>query len=117
MENKEKQADEKNAVEVLKKKYGKVYQVGITIPQDDMEEKEYSYYFKRPVIASYDRYLKNVSSQGIVKASKVFMLDSVTEESREALVHDMEEYPGIAVSVGNKLTEILGLTNANLMKL
>lgn len=26
MENKEKQADEKNAVEVLKKKYGKVYQ-------------------------------------------------------------------------------------------
>jgi len=117
MENKEKQAVPAITEESLKEKYGKVYRVGITIPQDDIEEKEYSYYFKRPAIASYDRYLKSVSSQGIVKASKVFMLDSVTEESRETLLRDMEEYPGIAVSVGNKLTEILGLTNANLTKL
>lgn len=106
-----------NLTETLKEKYGKVYRVGITIPQDDTEEKEFAYYFKRPAIASYDRYLKGVSQQGIVKASKVFMLDCVTEESREELLKDMEEYPGIAVSVGNKLTEILGLTNANLKKL
>lgn len=45
------------------------------------------------------------------------MLDCVTEESRDALIADMEEYPGIAVSVGNRLTEILGLTNANLKML
>ena len=91
--------------------------MGITIPQDDSEEKEFAYYFKRPAIASYDRYLKSAAQQGIVKASKVFMLDCVTEESRDALIADMEEYPGIAVSVGNRLTEILGLTNANLKML
>lgn len=108
----------KAEAEQLKEKYKcKVYRVGITIPQDDSEEKEFAYYFKRPTIASYDRYLKSAAQQGIVKASKVFMLDCVTEESRDALIADMEEYPGIAVSVGNRLTEILGLTNANLKML
>lgn len=108
----------KAEAEQLKEKYKcKVYRVGITIPQDDSEEKEFAYYFKRPAIASYDRYLKSAAQQGIVKASKVFMLDCVTEESRDALIADMEEYPGIAVSVGNRLTEILGLTNANLKML
>ena len=108
----------KAEAEQLKEKYKcKVYRVGITIPQDDSEEKEFAYYFKRPAIASYDRYLKSAAQQGIVKASKVFMLDCVTEESRDALITDMEEYPGIAVSVGNRLTEILGLTNANLKML
>ncbi|EHO35312.1 hypothetical protein HMPREF0995_00596 [Lachnospiraceae bacterium 7_1_58FAA] len=108
----------KAEAEQLKEKYKcRVYRVGITIPQDDSEEKEFAYYFKRPAIASYDRYLKSAAQQGIVKASKVFMLDCVTEESRDALIADMEEYPGIAVSVGNRLTEILGLTNANLKML
>lgn len=108
----------KAEAEQLKEKYKcKVYRVGITIPQDDSEEKEFAYYFKRPAIASYERYLKSAAQQGIVKASKVFMLDCVTEESRDALIADMEEYPGIAVSVGNRLTEILGLTNANLKML
>lgn len=111
-------ATAKAEAEQLKEKYKcKVYRVGITIPQDDSEEKEFAYYFKRPAIASYDRYLKSAAQQGIVKASKVFMLDCVTEESRDALIADMEEYPGIAVSVGNRLTEILGLTNANLKML
>ena len=108
----------KAEAEQLKEKYKcRVYRVGITIPQDDSEEKEFAYYFKRPAIANYDRYLKSAAQQGIVKASKVFMLDCVTEESRDALIADMEEYPGIAVSVGNRLTEILGLTNANLKML
>lgn len=108
----------KAEAEQLKEKYKcKVYRVGITIPQDDSEEKEFAYYFKRPAIASYDRYLKSAAQQGIVKASKVFMLDCVTEESRDTLIADMEEYPGIAVSVGNRLMEILGLTNANLKML
>lgn len=46
------------------------------------------------------------------------MLDAVTEEDKERLIADMEEYPGVAITIGNKLTEILGLTNtANLKKL
>ena len=39
-------------------------------------------------------------------------------DDKERLEKDMEENPGIAISIGNKLTEILGLTNTvNLKKL
>lgn len=105
-----------NEVE-LKEKYGKVYRVAITIPVDDTEEQEFCYFFRRPTVPSYDRYVKSAAQAGITKASKVFMLDCIVEEDRERLTADMEEYPGIAISVGNKLTEILGLTSANLRKL
>lgn len=76
-----------------------------------------SRYFKRPTVPSYDRYIKT-AAQGITKASKAFMLDAVIDEDAERLTKDMEENPGIAISIGNKLTEILGLTGtANLKKL
>ena len=89
----------------------------MTVPVDDTEEQEYSYYFQRPSVPSYDRYIKT-ASQGITKASKAFMLDAVVEEDRDRLIADMEENPGIAITIGNRLTEILGLTNTvNLKKL
>lgn len=104
--------------DALKARYGKVYRVGMTVPIDDTEEQECSYYFKRPSVPSYDRYIKSAAQAGITKASKVFMLDAVVEEDRERLLADMEEYPGVAITIGNKLTELLGLTNtANLKKL
>ena len=54
----------------------------------------------------------------MTRASKAFMLDAVVDEDRERLTADMEENPGIAITVGNKLTELLGLTNTvNLKKL
>lgn len=69
------------------------------------------------LMAAYDRYIKT-AAQGITKASKAFMLDAVIDEDAERLTKDMEENPGIAISIGNKLTEILGLTGtANLKKL
>lgn len=65
-----------------------------------------------------ESYIKSASQSGITKASKVFMLDAVIDEDRDKLTKDMEENPGIAITIGNKLTEILGLTNtANLKKL
>lgn len=105
--------------EQLKAKYeGKLYRVGMTIPIDDDHEKEFSYHFKRPSVPSYDRYVKTAAKVGITKASKAFMMDAVIDEERERLAADMEENPGIAITIGNKLTEILGLTDtANLKKL
>lgn len=105
--------------EQLKTKYGgKLYRVGMIIPIDDDHEKEFSYHFKRPSVPSYDRYVKTAAKVGITKASKAFMLDAVIDEERERLAADMEENPGIAITIGNKLTEILGLTDtANLKKL
>lgn len=66
----------------------------------------------------YDRYLKGVQQIGMTKASKTFLLDCVVDEDRDRLTSEMEEYPGVALSIAGKLTEILGLTNAvNLKKL
>ena len=102
----------------LREKYGKVYRVSQVVPIDDEEEKEFTYYFKRPSVPSYDRYIKSAAQAGMTKASKVFMLDAVVEEDRERLLADMEEYPGVALTIGNKLTELLGLTNTvNLKRL
>ena len=112
MESTNNQTPARSSEEQLKAKYGgKLYRVGITVPV------EFSYYFKRPTVPSYDRYIKT-AAQGITKASKAFMLDAVIDEDAERLTKDMEENPGIAISIGNKLTEILGLTGtANLKKL
>lgn len=107
-----------DTAEAMRQKYGKVYKVGITIPIDDEESKDFSYYFKRPSVPSYDRYIKTASKIGMTKASKTFMLDAVVDEDRERLAADMEEYPGVAITIGNKLTELLGLTDGvNLRKL
>ena len=106
-----------DAEEALKAKYGKVYRVGMTIPVDDDCTQEFSYHFKRPSVTNYDRYIKG-ASKSITKASRAFMLDTVVDEDRERLTTDMEEYPGVAITIGNKLTELLGLTDGvNLKKL
>ena len=100
----------------LRAKYGKVYSVGMTVFEDDETEVELSYHFKRPSIASYDRYVKTLSQIGASKASK--RLDAVVDEDKEKLEADVEQYPGVAIAIGGKLTDILGLTNAvNLRKL
>ena len=112
------EAQKKKRVEELKAKYGMIYSVAMSVPVDDTQEIELSYYLKRPSVPSYDRYIKDAAKSGITKASKVFMLDCVVEEDRERLIVDMEENPGVAITIGNKLTEIMGLTGtANLKKL
>lgn len=110
---------EPDKIEELKRKYGgKVYQVKVTVPVDDESEQEFSYHFKRPSVPSYDRYVKTAAKVGITKASKAFMLDAIVDEDRERLTADMEEFPGVAITIGNKLTELLGLTDGvNLKKL
>ena len=107
------------AEEQLKARYReKLYRVSMTIPVDDDHEEEFSYHFRRPSIPAYDRYVKTVSKIGVTKASKAFMLDCVVDEDRERLAGDMEENPGIALMIGNRLTDIMGLTDTvNLKKL
>ena len=85
---------------------------------EDSEALEFGYYFKRPSVPSYDRYLKGVQQSGMTRASKTFLLDCVVDEDRDRLTSELEEYPGVALTIAGKLTEILGLTNAvNLKKL
>ncbi len=90
----------------------------MTVSEDDENEVELVYRFKRPSVASYDRYVKTLAQIGASKASKRFMLDAVVEEDEARLTADAEIYPGVAIAIGSKLTDILGLTNAvNLKKL
>ncbi len=107
------------SIEALRQKYGgEIYAVGITVPVDDLNRKEFSYRFKRPATQSYDRYVSTAAKVGITKASKTFMLDSVIDEDKDRLMADLDENPGMAISIGNKLTEILGLSDTvNLTKL
>ena len=91
--------------EELKAKYGKVYRVGATIDVDDETEKTVEYFFKKPSTGSYDHYVKT-TAQGATKALKTFLFDNVTEESKAALEADLEEYPALAFSIGEKLLGI-----------
>ena len=111
-------ADKPASDEELKSKYGKVYRIGMTVFEDDETEIELVYHFKRPSVASYDRYVRSLAQIGASKASKQFMLDAVVEEDEARLTADAETYPGVAIAIGGKLTDILGLTNTvNLKKL
>lgn len=104
-------------IEELKTKYGKVYQLDLTLNPDDDTEVEISYIFKKPTTASYDRYVKTASN-GMTKALKTFMFDNIIPEHRDKLDADLEEYPALTLSAGEKLLSMLGLSKtANLMKL
>lgn len=104
--------------EELKAKYGNIYRIGMTVSEDDENEIELFYRFRRPSVASYDRYVRTLAQVGASKASKRFMLDAVVEEDEARLTADVENFPGVAIAIGGKLTDILGLTNAvNLKKL
>ena len=51
-------------------------------------------------------------------ALKTFMFDAVVEESKAKLEEDLEEYPALAISVGEKLLSMMGFTDlSNLKKL
>lgn len=101
----------------LKAKYGKIYGVSATISPDDDTTVSVEYIFKRPSVASYDRYVKTASN-GMTKALQQFILDSVTDEYEDKLKSDLEEYPALAITIGEKLLAMMGLSkDINLKKL
>ena len=116
MEDIKKDTAAKSREEELKEKYGKVYRVGATIEVDDETEKNVEFFFKRPSTASYDRYVKT-TAQGATKALKVFLFDNVVEESRASLEANLEEFPALALSIGEKLLGMLGLSKQTNLKM
>lgn len=104
-------------IEALKAKYGgKVYRVGVTIEVDDETTLDKEYYFKKPSTGSYDRYVKT-TAQGATKSLKTFLFDNVTDESKEALEIDLEEYPALSLSIGEKLLGMMGLSKQTNLKM
>ena len=113
MEDMKKEVAGKSRAEEMKEKYGKVYRVGEV---DDETEKTVEFYFKRPSTASYDRYVKT-TAQGATKALKTFLFDNVVAESEADLEADLEEFPALALSIGEKLLGMLGLSKQTNLKM
>lgn len=116
---KESEAAKKADVESLKTKYSgtdeKIYTVTTTVQVDDDTEEEFSYLFRKPKPASYDRYVKTISNS-MTKASKSFVFDNIIEEQRDELKKTVEEYPAITISLADKLLRMLGLADTTSVK-
>ena len=57
------------------------------------------------------------TAQGATKALKVFLFDNVVEESRASLEANLEEFPALALSIGEKLLGMLGLSKQTNLKM
>ncbi len=108
-----------DAMEALKRKYSgtdeKVYKVTTTVQVDDDTEDEFTYLFRKPKPASYDRYVKTISNS-VTKASKSFVFDNIIDEQRDDLKKTVEEYPAITISLADKLLHMLGLADTTSVK-
>ena len=106
-------------MEELRKRYkeidGKIYEVATSIQEDDETEKEFDFIFRKPATASYDRYVKTSGTSG-TKALKTFVLDNICDEQRGELKSALEEYPAMAISLGDKLLNMLGLSKDTTVK-
>lgn len=113
------EAEQTGDVESLKRKYSgtdeKIYTVTTTVQVDDDTEEEFSYLFRKPKPASYDRYVKTISNS-MTKASKSFVFDNIIEEQRDELKKTVEEYPAITISLADKLLRMLGLADTTSVK-
>lgn len=113
------EAEQTGDVESLKRKYSgtdeKIYTVTTTVQVDDDTEEEFSYLFRKPKPASYDRYVKTISNS-VTKASKSFVFDNIIEEQRDELKKTVEEYPAITISLTDKLLRMLGLADTTSVK-
>lgn len=113
----ETKAEKKIDIDALKKQHGKIYQITTELVEDDENVTEKRYIFTKPKTASYDRYIKT-ASKGATKALQAFLLDNIIPDQQNELEKDLEEYPALTLGVGEKLLNLLGLSNnVNLMKL
>lgn len=114
-----KEAEQTGDVESLKRKYSgtdeKIYTVTTTVQVDDDTEEEFTYLFRKPKPASYDRYVKTISNS-VTKASKSFVFDNIIDEQRDELKKTVEEYPAITISLADKLLRMLGLADTTSVK-
>lgn len=110
---------EEEKLKRLKKQYAdseeKVFIITTTVTECDDEETEYTFIFRKPRPASYDRYVKAVSNSA-TKATKMFAQDNIIPEQLEYLKATFEEYPAMSIEVAGKLLNMLGLSSATTVK-
>lgn len=110
---------EEEKLKWLKKQYAaseeKVFIITTTVTECDEEETEYTFIFRKPRPASYDRYVKAVSNSA-TKATKMFAQDNIVPEQLDYLKATFEEYPAMSIEVAGKLLNMLGLSSNTMVK-
>ncbi len=96
-------------LEAIKAKYEKLYTVGVTLELDDETTEQRSYLFRKPTLASYDRFVKT-SANSPTKATRAFVIDNIVPEQLDALIADIEEFPALCMSLTDRLFALLGLS-------
>lgn len=95
----------------LKQKYGKLYRIEVVVDDDDEEEgRKITFLFRRPSTASLNRYVKNLSKNAL-SAATVFLRDSVIEEQKKKFDAEIEKFPALSLTMGDKLLGALGASN------
>lgn len=102
----------------LKNKYGQVWQIDVTLDQDDDNEgRVLKFMFKKPSTASFNRYMKT-ASKNMTTSTETFVMDNIVDEQKDALKKECESYHGLALNIGQKLLGVIGLgDNINFKKL
>lgn len=118
-DTKTEEASREDKMESLRRKYkeidGKIYEIVTSIQEDDENETEFDFIFRKPGTPSYDRYVKTSGTSG-TKALRTFVLDNICDEQRDELKDVLEEYPAMAISLGEKLLNMLGLSKDTTVK-
>lgn len=104
--------------EKMKAKYGVLYEIGVTVDEDDKTEgRVIIFLFKKPTIAVFNRYLKN-AKKNIAASTAVFTSDCIITEQEEQFREECERYPGLSLNMGSRLLETIGMgDNVNFRKL
>lgn len=105
-------------IEGLKSKYGELYQIDTVVDEDDERTgRILRFVFRRPNVASFNRYLKT-ASKNMAASTTTFVMDNIIEEQKNNFEEEAAVYPGLALGVGTKLLSALGLSdNVNFKKL
>lgn len=96
----------------LKSKYGKIYEIVVTVDEDDEHEgRKLKFLFKSPSAVSFSRYIKTVN-KNIVSASAAFLKDNIIAEQAANLEYECKEYPALALNISQKLLNVLGFNDS-----
>lgn len=105
-------------IAAVKAKYGEVWQIGTYVGGDDETEgTELVYLFKTPTTPSFNRYMKN-ASKNMSAATAAFVRDNIIDEQAASFDKESAKYPGLALGIGQKLLQAIGLgDNVNFKRL
>lgn len=97
---------------VKEEKERKIYNVKLSLEgiEDQDETIFFSYKFKEPSPMQFNRYVKEVAKD-TMKAAKNMLFSNVLPEDKEKLERDIENYPGLLLTISPLFLKMLGVTD------